>query len=194
MNGKDPIEEELGKAGVAPSVPPSVVKLDKFRIMSDTDVPPEEFLMRLFGKPCFPRRDISTVTGTEKCGKTFFTSMLMACCAEKNVLELERIRDEPLKVMWYDTEQSRRSPGSSVSRKRSITRLTRTVCLSSQRSLPAISHATIMAATKPTSPRLIRLRPRRPTRSIRIISSIMTAMPDSHGSGISENCFSMRWV
>ena len=30
--------------------------------------------------------------------------MLMACCAEKNVLELERIRDEPLKVMWYDTE------------------------------------------------------------------------------------------
>ncbi len=51
MNGKDPIEEELGKAGVAPSVPPSVVKLDKFRIMSDTDVPPEEFLMRLFGKP-----------------------------------------------------------------------------------------------------------------------------------------------
>ena len=60
MNGKDPIEEELGKAGVAPSVPPSVVRLDKFRIMSDTDVPPEEFLMRLFGKPCFPRRDIST--------------------------------------------------------------------------------------------------------------------------------------
>lgn len=112
MNGKDPIEEELGKAGVASSVPPSVVKLDKFRIMSDTDVPPEEFLMRLFGKPCFPRRDISTVTGTEKCGKTFFTSMLMACCAEKNVLELERIRDEPLKVMWYDTEQSRQSTKS----------------------------------------------------------------------------------
>ena len=35
--------------------------------------------------------------------------MLMACCAEKNVLELERIREEPLKVMWYDTEQSRQS-------------------------------------------------------------------------------------
>ena len=41
------------------------------------------------------------------CGKTFFTSMLMACCAEKQVLELERIREQPLKVMWYDTEQSR---------------------------------------------------------------------------------------
>ena len=38
--------------------------------------------------------------------------MLMACCAEKNVLELERISDEPLKVMWYDTEQSRQSTKS----------------------------------------------------------------------------------
>jgi hypothetical protein len=64
MTEMDPIEEELGKVGEALSVSPLVMKLDKFRILSDTDVPPEEFLMRLFGKPCFPRRDISTVTGT----------------------------------------------------------------------------------------------------------------------------------
>ena len=106
----DPIADEIGRA--ATSVSSQVLRLDKFRIMSDTDVPPEEFLMRLYGKPCFPRRDISTVTGTEKCGKTFFTTMLMACCSEKNVLELERIRDKPLKVMWYDTEQSRQSTKS----------------------------------------------------------------------------------
>ena len=112
MSEIDPIEEEVSKAGETSSVSPEVVMLDKCRIMSDTDVPSEEFLMRLFGKPCFPRRDISTVTGTEKCGKTFFTTMLMACCAEKNVLELERVRDEPLKVMWYDTEQSRQSTKS----------------------------------------------------------------------------------
>ena len=116
-NYADSIEEELGKAGEATSVPPVVVQLDKFRIMSDTDVPPEEFLMRFFGKPCFPRRDLSTITGTEKCGKTFFTSMLMACCAEKSVLELERIRDEPLKVMWYDTEQSRQSTKSILTQR-----------------------------------------------------------------------------
>lgn len=109
---KDPIVEELDQAGEASSVSPLVIKLDKFRIMSDTDVPPEEFLFRLFGKPCFPRRDLSTITGTEKCGKTFFTSMLMACSSEKKVLELERIPDEPLKVMWYDTEQSRQSTKS----------------------------------------------------------------------------------
>lgn len=30
----------------------------------------------------------------------------MACCVEKRVLELERIKEEPLKIMWYDTEQS----------------------------------------------------------------------------------------
>ena len=109
MKKIDSIEEELAQAGAVSPVSPMVVKLDKFRIMSDTEVPSEDFLLRLFGKPCFPRRDLSAITGMEKCGKTFFTSMLMACCAEKNVLEMERVRDEPLKVMWYDTEQSRQS-------------------------------------------------------------------------------------
>ena len=111
-NESDPVEEELSKVGEVSEVSPLVIKLDQCRIMSDTEVPPEDFLLRLFGKPCFPRRDLSTITGTEKCGKTFFTSMLMACCSEKNVLELERIYDEPLKVMWYDTEQSRQSTKS----------------------------------------------------------------------------------
>ena len=106
---KNLIKEELCLAGEASPVSPLVIELDKCRIMADTEVAPEDFLLRLFGKPCFPRRDLSTVTGLEKCGKTFFTSMLMACCAEQEVLQLERISKEPLKVMWYDTEQSRQS-------------------------------------------------------------------------------------
>ena len=107
MKEIDPIVEELSKGGEAASVSPVLVKLDKYRIMSDTEVPSEEFLVRLFGKPCFPRRDLTGITGTEKCGKTFFTSMLMACAAaQEKVLELERIAEEPLRVMWYDTEQS----------------------------------------------------------------------------------------
>ena len=105
----DPIQEEIDQAGEASLITPSLLQLDGCRIMTDTDVPEEEFLFRMFGKPCFPRRDLSTVTGLEKCGKTVFTSMLMACCTEKNVLELERIREEPLKVMWFDTEQSKQS-------------------------------------------------------------------------------------
>lgn len=115
MKKIDLIEEELRQAGEVSPVTPMLVKLDKYRIMSDTDVPSEEFLLRLYGKPCFPRRDLSAITGMEKCGKTFFTSMLMACCAEKSVLEMERVRDEPLKVMWYDTEQSRQSTKSILS-------------------------------------------------------------------------------
>lgn len=105
----DLIMEELDQAGQASPVSPLLLKLDGYRIASDTEVPEEEFLMRMFGKPCFPRRDITTVTGLEKCGKTFYTTMLMACCAERSVLALERIREQPLKVMWYDTEQSRQS-------------------------------------------------------------------------------------
>ncbi len=103
------IKEELCLAGEASPVSPLVIELDKCRITSDTEVAPEDFLLRLFGKPCFPRRDLSAVTGLEKCGKTFFTSMLMACAVRKEVLQLERISQEPLKVMWYDTEQSRQS-------------------------------------------------------------------------------------
>ena len=108
----DQINEELSQAGTASPITSELMKLDSFRITSDTPVPAEEFLLRMFGKPCFPRRDLSTVTGMEKCGKTFFTTMLMACCAEKQVLELERISEQPIKVMWYDTEQSRQSTKS----------------------------------------------------------------------------------
>ena len=115
MKENAPIEEELRQAGEVSQVSPLLVDLDKYRIMSDTKVPSEEFLLRLFGKPCFPRRDLSAITGMEKCGKTFFTSMLMASCIEKSVLEVERVRDEPLKVMWYDTEQSRQSTKSILS-------------------------------------------------------------------------------
>jgi len=109
MNNNDLISQELALAGQSSPVSPLLQTLDQYRIASNTDVPDEEFLMRMFGKPCFPKRDLTTVTGLEKCGKTFFTSMLMACCAERQVLALERIREQPLKVMWYDTEQSRQS-------------------------------------------------------------------------------------
>ena len=101
--------ELLAQEAAAPSVSPTLLKLDGYRIASDTEVPQEEFLFRMFDTPCFPRRDITAVTGMEKCGKTFFTSMLMACSVQRQVLALERQREEPLRVMWYDTEQSRQS-------------------------------------------------------------------------------------
>jgi KaiC/GvpD/RAD55 family RecA-like ATPase len=65
-----------------------------------------EFLFHLYGKPCFPRRELVAITGKAKSGKTFVTSMLMACCQSRDVLAFQRIGDEPLRVLWYDTEQS----------------------------------------------------------------------------------------
>ena len=107
MNNQDSVAGALSKAGQPTTVTPELLKLDKTRIASDTDAPEEEFLFKIFGTPCFPRGDLTTVTGPAKSGKTFFLSMLMACAVRRQVLALERIRQEPLRVMWYDTEQSR---------------------------------------------------------------------------------------
>ena len=107
MNNQDSVAEALSQAGQPTTVTPELLKLDKNRIASDTDAPEEEFLFKIFGIPCFPRGDLTTVTGPAKSGKTFFLSMLMACAVRRQVLALERIRQEPLRVMWYDTEQSR---------------------------------------------------------------------------------------
>ena len=70
-----------------------------------------EFLFNLFGIPCFPRRELVAITGKAKSGKTFVTSMLMAKGTSPlppptGGGELLRNGETPLKVLWYDTEQS----------------------------------------------------------------------------------------
>jgi len=107
MDNQSLIEGALSQAGQPTTVTPELQKLDQTRIASDTYAPEEEFLFKIFGTPCFPRGDLTTVTGPAKSGKTFFLSMLMACAVRRQVLGLERIREEPLRVLWYDTEQSR---------------------------------------------------------------------------------------
>ena len=111
MNNIDPIQEELAQAGEASPITPELILLDqKSRITSESEIEDEEFLFRFMGEKCFPRKDLTTITGPAKGGKTFFSSLLMACStkdAEGALLHLERIRQEPLKVMWYDTEQSK---------------------------------------------------------------------------------------
>jgi len=104
---RDAIEGALSQAGLPTAVTPELLRLDATRITSDSDAQEEVFLFRLSGTPCFPRGDLTTVTGPAKSGKTFFLSMLMACGVRGRVLSLERIREEPLRVLWYDTEQSR---------------------------------------------------------------------------------------
>ena len=104
---EDQIQEQLDRAGEACSVTTEVLKMDGCRLTSQSVVDEEVFLFKLFDTPCFPRGDLTTITGPAKSGKTFLVSMLMACCVKRRVLALERVREEPLKVVWLDTEQSR---------------------------------------------------------------------------------------
>lgn len=103
--------------GEACTVTPEMLRLDAYRLTSETDVPEEEFLFRHFGKPCFPRKELTSIAGPAKSGKTFFTSMVMACCIRQQVMSLERVRKEPLRVMWYDTEQSRNTTKEILSKR-----------------------------------------------------------------------------
>ena len=79
------------------------------RVTPETELPPLEFLFRMNGTACFPRSELVANTGKAKSGKTLFLSVVMACCLRRNILGLERIRDEPVRVLWYDTEQSAQS-------------------------------------------------------------------------------------
>lgn len=107
------LTEELDRPVLAPDISPMLLKLDKFRITTDTEMAEEEFLLRIKGKPCFARRELTAVTGQAKSGKTLLVSMLMACCTKADVapglIGIERMRQQPLRVMWVDTEQSPQS-------------------------------------------------------------------------------------
>ena len=111
------LDAELEHAGEETALSPQMLLLEKLRITPEKELPKMDFLFRLFDKPCFPRRELVAITGKAKSGKTFVTSMLMAVGSltpnpspkgegSINQLPLTRIREEPLHVLWYDTEQS----------------------------------------------------------------------------------------
>ena len=104
---QDPVNEALQHAGEPTVVTPELLALDQERVTSESEIPEEEFLFKLNGVPCCPRGDLSTMTGPAKTGKTNVAAMLMACCVNRRVLGFERISEEPLRAMRFDTEQSR---------------------------------------------------------------------------------------
>ena len=108
-NEMSQLDAELEHAGEETALSPQMLLLEKLRITPEKELPKMDFLFRLFDKPCFPRRELVAITGKAKSGKTFVTSMLMAVGSQEgsiNQLPLKRIREEPLHVLWYDTEQS----------------------------------------------------------------------------------------
>ena len=107
------LDTELAHAGEATTLSPQMLLLEQLRITPESQLKPMDFLFELYGKPCFPRGELVAITGKAKSGKTFVTSMLMACSARQKVLAIERHTEskdrtdqEPLRVLWYDTEQS----------------------------------------------------------------------------------------
>ena len=105
----DPISEDLSHAGESSGMSPTLAKMLQRELTPDMQLPPMEFLMRLFGEPCFPRRELVAITGRAKSGKTFVMSIIMLMCMIDRILQFERDGKEPLKVLWFDTEQSKQS-------------------------------------------------------------------------------------
>ena len=84
------LDAELEHAGEETALSPQMLLLEQLRITPEKELPKMDFLFRLFGKPCFPRRELVAITGKAKSGKTFVTSMLMACCQVSDVLSFHR--------------------------------------------------------------------------------------------------------
>ncbi|MBR0180904.1 MAG: AAA family ATPase [Prevotella sp.] len=84
-------------------------ELATYRVTPETKLSPLEFLFKFFDTDCFPLSELVADTGKAKSGKTLFLSIVMACALKKNVLGLERISPDPIRVLWYDTEQSAQS-------------------------------------------------------------------------------------
>ena len=103
------LDAEIAHAGETAAVSPLMLRLEQMRITSDMELPPMEFLFTLFGTPCLPRGELVGLTGKAKSGKTYVASMLMVCCLLRSVLLFSRQREEQLRVLWFDTEQSDQS-------------------------------------------------------------------------------------
>lgn len=81
-------------------------QLALLRITASSSIPPHEFLYSWNGTPCFARGELVAVTGKAKSGKTYLNSLLMAAAGGTGCLGLQRLREQPLRVVWIDTEQS----------------------------------------------------------------------------------------
>ena len=100
------VSAALSHAGVDQQRLERLARLEDRRLTPETELPPMQFLFRLFGKPCFPRGELVALTGKPKAGKTFVSSVLMSLCFSSQLLSMKRDDLSPLSVLWYDTEQS----------------------------------------------------------------------------------------
>lgn len=114
------IVEEMSTAG-SESISNMLIDMDTHRVMINSEMEEEEYLFKLKGMKCFPRKDMTAISGGPKTGKTNWISVLLACALkdgdDRKVLDLERLREERLRVMWIETEQSPQSTQSILKRR-----------------------------------------------------------------------------
>ena len=87
------------------------------RITPSTAVRHHQFLYSWNDRPCFARGELVALTGKAKSGKTFVCSLLMALAIKQQIMGLQRLQDEPLNVLWIDTEQSEDSTHEILSQR-----------------------------------------------------------------------------
>ena len=80
----DPISEALSHAGESSAVSPTLARMFQRELTPDMQLPPMEL-------------------------KTFVMSIIMLMGVIDRILQFERDGKEPLKVLWFDTEQSKQS-------------------------------------------------------------------------------------
>ena len=100
---------DMGEEALRRPTAQEVDDLLKERITPDTCLPPMQPLFQMYGVPCFYRGELVADCGKAKSGKTFFLSILMSATLKSQMLALRRLSEEPLKVLWMDTEQSQQS-------------------------------------------------------------------------------------
>lgn len=109
---KDSLSHKRQTATSRERLEPTQKEIDELfqeRITPETDLPPMQPLFRMYEVACFYRGELVANCGKAKSGKTFFLSLLMAACLKQQVLAVERLSENPLKVLWLDTEQSQQS-------------------------------------------------------------------------------------
>lgn len=111
------LHDNLSHAGQDRQLLECLQRAETLRITHTTVIPKQQFLFRMYGRPCFPRGELVAVAGKAKSGKTFISSALMSLCFRDNVLGISRMPDacrdnRKLKVLWFDTEQSAESTQS----------------------------------------------------------------------------------
>ncbi len=80
--------------------------LRETRIRTDTEVPPEEYSLKVDEKGIFALRDIHAIKAKQKAGKTTALKVVIAALLLGVVFRLKSLLEKP-RIVFFDTEQSR---------------------------------------------------------------------------------------